>query len=215
MKSIILVFAITGLFSCKQSSKSTPEVVDVETVNSVRKYEYTDSDGKCVIIQTRGPRGIVYNDLSGKKDFTALFWSLISNETDKPLELKIDFPIEYEVPTVPGKYFKILLPSDKMTLDKDQLQDYGMKDVKSFIDNNIHKPSSLKRTINPKESSGFYVVILFDKGVYGTSRTGLSIKGQNLFYKVSRYDSTVGHPLVFEKEINCGNINLKKLVRKK
>jgi hypothetical protein len=215
MKSIILVFAITGLFSCKQSNKSTPEVVDAETVNAVRKYEYTDSDGKSVIIQNKGPRGIVYNDLSRKKDFKVLFWTIITNETDKPLELKIDFPIEYEVPASPGKYFKILLPSDTMTIDKDPLQDYGMKDLKSFLDNSIHKPSSLKRTINPKESSGFYVVILFDKGVYGSSRTGLSIKGQNLFYKVSRYEGKAGHPLVFGKEINCGSINLKNLVPKK
>ncbi len=214
-KVTILIFATAGLFSCKQTSKSTPEVVDVETVNSVRKYEYTDSDGKSVIIQNSFPRGIVYNDLSGKKDFKVLFWTLITNETDKPLELKIDFPIEYEVPTLPSKYFKILLPSDTMTLDKDPLQDYGMKDLKSFIDNNIYKPSSLRRTINPKESSGFYIAILFDKGVYGTSRTGLSIKGQNLIYKVSRYDGKAGHPLVFEKEINCGNINLKNLIRKK
>jgi hypothetical protein len=102
-----------------------------------------------------------------------------------------------------------------MTIDKDPLQDYGMKDLKSFLDKSIHKPSSLKRTINPKESSGFYVVILFDKGVYGSSRTGLSIKGQNLFYKVSRYEAKVEHPLVFEKEINCGSINLKNLRLKK
>jgi hypothetical protein len=212
---LILIMVTTGFISCGQPSKSRPEVVDIETVNSERKYEYTDSDGKSVIIQTKGPRGIVYNDLSGKKDFKVLFWTLITNETDKPLELKIDFPIEYEVPTLIGKYFKILLPSDTMTLDKDPLQDYGMKDLKSFIDNNIHKPSSLRRTINPKESSGFYIAILFDKGVYGSSRTGLSIKGQDLIYKVSRYEGKVGHPLVFEKEINCGSINLKGLVRKK
>jgi hypothetical protein len=207
-KSILLIIATAGLFSCKQASKSTRKTVDKETVNSVRNYKYTDSDGKSVIVQNSFPRGIVYNDLSGKKDFTVLFWTLITNETDKPLELKIDFPIEHEIPTSPGKYFKILLPSDTMTLDKEPLQDYGMKDLIFFIDNSIHKPSSLKRTINPKETGGFYVVILFDKGVYGSSRTGLSIKGQKIFYKVSRFEGTVEHPLVFEKEINCGSINL-------
>jgi hypothetical protein len=127
----------------------------------------------------------------------------------------IDFPMEYEVPTLPGKFFKILVPPDTMTIDKDSMQDFGMKDVISFIDTSIHKPSSLERTIQPKESSGFYMVILFDQGVSGSIRAGLSIKGQNLIYKVSRYEATIEHPLVFEKEINCGSINLKHLVRKK
>ena len=36
----------------------------------------------------------------------------------------------------------------------------------------FHKPSSLKRTINPKESSAFYFVTLFNRGVDGTLRTG-------------------------------------------
>jgi hypothetical protein len=102
-----------------------------------------------------------------------------------------------------------------MTLDKEPLPDYGIKDLKSFLDINIEKPSSLKRTINPKQSSGFYVAILCDSGVVGPTRTGLSIKGQNLYYKVTRYTVKRGDlqaELVDEKEINCGSINLKDLV---
>lgn len=130
--------------------------------------------------------------------------------------MQIDFPAEpYEVPALPGKYFKLLLPPDTMTLDKESLQDYGMKDLESFLNKNSHQATSLKRTIHPKESSGFYAVILFDKGVPGPTRTGLSIKGQNLYYKVTRYDSTPAHALVDEKEINCGSINLKDLVLQK
>ena len=214
-KAVILIFAITSLFSCKQASKSTPETVDIETVNSIRKYEYADSMGKRLIIQNSLPRGVKYIDPNGKKDGKVLFWTRITNETDKPLELKMDFPVEYEVPSLPGRYFKILLPSDTMTLDKEPLQDYGITDLKSFLDNSVHKSSSLKRTINPKESSGFYVVILFDKGVFGPFRTGLSIKGQNLFYRVTRYAGKQGGSLIDEKEINCGSINLKKLVLQK
>ena len=124
--------------------------------------------------------------------------------------MKIDFPVDsYELPSSPGRYFKILIPSDTMTIDKESLYDYGMTGLNPFLDNNIHKPSSLKRTINPKESSGIYIVILFDNGVNGPFRTGLSIKGQNLYYKISRYNSTPAHSLIVEKEIKCGSINLK------
>ena len=206
----------TGFFSCGQPSKSKPENVEIETVNSGRKYEYADSMGKRLIIENSFSRGIKYTDPNGKKYSKIMFWTRIINETEKALELKIDLPVHsYEVPTLPGKYFKILIPSDTMTLDKEPLQDYGMKDLKSFLDNSIHKPSYLKRTINPKESSGFYVVILFDNGVSGPTRTGLSIMGQNLFYKVTRYTGKQGVSLVDEKQINCGSINLKNLVRQK
>ena len=207
--------ATTGLFSFGQDSKSTQDTIEIETVSSIRKYEYADSIGKRIIIQNSWSRGIQYVDPNGKKKNKVLFWTRITNETENPLELNIDFPVEYEVPSLPGKYFKILLPSDTMSLDKEPLPDYGITDLKSFLDSNIHKPSSLKRTINPKESGGFYVAILFDEGVSGPFRTGLSIKGENLVYKVTRYTGTQGVQFVDEKEINCGSINLKNLVRQK
>jgi len=183
--------------------------------NIYSKYEYADSMGKRLIIQNSFSRGIKYTDPNGKKENKVLFWTRITNETENPLELNIDFPVEYEVPSLPGRYFKILLPSDTMTLDIEPLPDYGITDLKSFLDNSMHKPSSLKRTINPKESGGFYVAILFDNGVVGPFRTGLSIKGQNLFYKVTRYTGKQGVSLVDEKEIHCGKINLKNLIVKK
>jgi hypothetical protein len=173
------------------------------------RYEYTDSIGKSLIIQNSGPKGETYTDPNGKEYFKTIFWTRIINETDNPLELKINFPADsYEVPSLLSKYYKILVPPDTMTVDKEPLFNYGLTGLKYFLDNSIHKPSSLKRTINPKESSGFYVVTLFDKGVAGPFRTGLSIKGQNLFYRISRYDSTSAHSLMDEKEINCGKINL-------
>ena len=208
--------ATTGLFSCKQASKSPPENVGIETVNSVRKYEYADSMGKRLIIQNGLPKGEGYTDPKGKEYFKTIFWTRIINETDNPLELKIDFPVDsYEFSSSPSRRFKILLLADTMTFDKEPLHDYGISDLKSFLDNRIHKPSSLKRTISSKDSSGFYVVILFDKGVEGPFRTGLSIKGQNLFYRLSQYDSTPSHSLVDDKEIICGSINLKNLVLQK
>ena len=132
--------------------------------------------------------------------------------------MKIDFPVDsYEVPSLPGKYYKILVPPDTMTLDKESLFDSGLTDLKSFLDNNIHKSSSLKRTINPKESSGFYVLMLcLTEGAGGFLRTGLSLKGQNLFYRISQYTPTPPTlSLINEKEIHFGSINLKNLILQK
>lgn len=176
------------------------------------KYEYTDSIGKHLIIQNSFPKGEKYTDPNGKEYFKSIFWTRIINETDNPFELKIDFSGDsYELPSSVGSsvdnYRKIILPSDTMTRDKEDLFGYGLTDLDSFVGNSIHKPSSLKRTINPKESSGFYVVMLSikPKSGYGNgyTRAGFSLKGQNIFYTVNG------------KEIHCGKINLKNLMLRK
>lgn len=226
-KSILLIIATAGLFSCKQGSKSTLETVDIETSNSVKnvqndkdiytKYEYADSKGGSLIIQNGFPRGgTKYTDSKGEVYNYAIFWTRIINETNNPLELKIDFPVDsYEVPTLPGKYFQILVPPDTMTLNKFPLLNYGLTDLESFLDKSIHKSSSLNRTINPKESSGFYVVMLcLIEGAHGTMRTGLSLKGQNLFYRI-KLDGSKSNSKSDDKEIQCGSINLENLMLKK
>ncbi len=202
----------------KSKSKDMVTSPGSNDLNIHTKYEYTDSTGKRLIIQNSFPKGGPYTDPNGKEYFKTIFWTRISNETDNPLELKIDFPVDsYEVPGLPGKYYKVLVPSDTMTIDKVTLNDYGLTGLKSFLDNSIHKPSSLKRVINPKDSSGFYVIILFDNGVGGPFRAGLSIKGQNLVYRISRYDSTPAHNSLmdWEEDIHCGSINLKTLMLRK
>jgi hypothetical protein len=215
-KTILFILVFAQFFSCKQSITPTPETVDLETVHSERKYEYVDSLGARIIIENSVPRGVKYTDPQEKEYARLLFWTQITNETENPLECKIDFPAyAYEVPSLPGRYFKILVPHDTMTFEKVALPDYGMKHIKSFIDTHIESPSSLKRTINPKESSGFYVVILFDIEVPGPTRTALFMKGQNLFYKVTRYSGKQGVSFVDEKEINCGRIHLKNLATEK
>jgi hypothetical protein len=223
-KSILLVIASAGFFSCKQTSKSKTEAVVTETANSIKnvqndkdiytKYEYIDSNGKSLIIQNGYPRGgMKYTDPNGNVCGYAVFWTRIINETDNPLELNIDLPINsYEISNFPGKYFKVLVPADTLTLDKIPLFMYGLTDIESFLDNNIHKPSSFKRTINPKESSGFYFLMLvLTEEATGMTRTGLTLKGQELFYKISRYSITKPISLIDEKEIHCGSINLKNL----
>ena len=216
------------LSSCGQTQTNSPkENIKAETKDIVTspgsnekyhtKYEYTDSIGKRLIIQNSFPKGgIKYTDSNGEVYVYAVFWTRIINETDNPLELKIDFPVDsYEVPSLPGKYFKILVPPDTMTLDKEPLFNHGLADLESFLDKSIHKSSSLKRTINPKESSGFYVVILcLVEGAHGTLRTGLSLKGQNLFYRI-KIDGSKSNSKSSDKEIRCGSINLKNLVLRK
>ncbi|MFH6937028.1 hypothetical protein [Flavobacterium sp. FlaQc-30] len=219
---LLLVLTLAALSSCKENSKSTPDTVDTKTLDSVKnienkkqaalnkaiytKYKYRDSKGASLIIENSLPKGgSRYTDPNGKEYIYVLFWTRINNQTADPLELKMAFPIDsYEIPALPDQYFKILLPPNEMTYEKIPLFNYGFKDLNSFLDKNIHKSSSLKRTINPKQSSSFYVVLLcVTKGAHGTLRTGLSLKGQNLFYTIN------------DREIHCGSINLEDLTLQK
>lgn len=208
----------TVLYSCGQKHKSTTvkeskelekSTILVNTESQIlanvseqqnvdTRYVYIDTNDQNLIIENSYPRGgLKYAGPNGEKYVYAVFWTRITNETNNPFELTMKFPEDsYKLPSSPGRFFKLFIPSDIMTTSKEPLFNYGL-DLERYLDNNFDKQAEIKRTIDPKASSGFYVVTLFNKGVDGTLRTGLSIKEQKLIYRVN------------DKEINCGNINLK------
>ena len=210
---IILILATTGLFFCNQNRKPTSKKIEQSQKTNDKdiytKYKYTDSNGGSVTIQNSLPKGgMKYTDLNGEVYNYAVFWTRIINETNNSLELKINFPLDsFEVPSLPGKYYKILIPSDTMKLEKSSLFLYGLTNLESFLDKNIHKQSSLKRTIKPTESNGFYVVMLcLSQGAKGTMRRELKLKGGNLFYRI-KVDGSNSNSKSSDKEIRCGSIN--------
>ena len=217
---LLLIMATAGLFSCGQASISKTNTIDIETYNSVRNYEYADSMGNRLIIHNSLPKGgMKYTDPNGEVYGYVGFWTQINNETADPIELKIDFPLDsFKFPSSSGRYIKLLVPSDTMTVDKASLSDYGLN-VKSFLDNHRFEASSLKRTINHKDSTAFHVVIISKwnpiAGGSGGMRTGLTLKGQNLIYKISAYKLTTDLPLTDKKEISFGSINVKNLMLQK
>ena len=234
---LILIVISSVFYCCGQVSKSKPATLSkdkeapktsdgTETETSINmyidsRYLYDDGNGKLITIENGLPRGgSRYTDPNGEVYGYAIFWTRIINETDNPIELKIDFLDSYEVPSVPSNYYKMLVLPELMTIDKVDVFNYGLTDLDSFLDKNIDKPSTLKRTINPKESSGFYVVKLStgpETPVNGGDilRTGLSLKRQDLFYRVSVYNRQAPPSIIIEKEIHCGKINFKTFEHKK
>lgn len=202
--------AATGLFSCGHGGRSSSDTVDTKKLDPVKnarstkplkeyihtQYEYADAAGASLVIENSLPKsGTNYTDPKGKKYIYAVFFTRITNETADPFELKIDFPLDsFEFPSSSGNYMRLLVPSDTVTPDKEPGYDYGLV-IKSFLDNNLQRSSSLKRTIPPKGSTAFYVVTLSTRVVNGTLRTGLIIKEQDLFYRIN------------DKDIHCGKIN--------
>lgn len=171
------------------------------------QYAYADSDDRRVIIQNSYPRGELYTDPEGQQYTKVIFWTRIINETNNALKLAIDFsgdayeiPASAESPVV--RYFKLIIPPDTMTSDKEGLRNYGL----NFDPANFGKPSSLNRTVNPNDSSGFFVLKLYKiseedralvkRGGGGATRAGFSVKGQDVFWTLNG------------KGFICGKINL-------
>lgn len=209
--ALLLILVIST--SCERQNKTanSKENVRSETKNTVAspgpskehihiKYVYADPVGEHLIIENSFPKGgLRYTDPKGNVYVYAIFWTRITNETSHPFELAIDFPADsFELPAAAGSHFRILLPADTMTHKKEELFDYGLP-VSRSLDKALQKPASLKKIIHPDESDMFYVVAISDKGSNNPLRTGLSLKGQDLFYKIN------------DKEIYCGKINLEKL----
>lgn len=76
--------------------------------------------GNRLIIHNSFPKGgMKYTDPNGEVYGYVVFWTQITNETTNPIELKINFPLDsFEFPSPSGRYQKLLLPSDTMTIDK-------------------------------------------------------------------------------------------------
>lgn len=216
----LLIVLTTVLISCGQEHKPAPGLEQKDFVrsnipdtteiqNSINvtndkfidtKYVYADSDGNQIIIVNSLPKGgLKYSAPNGIEYVYAVFWTRITNETENPFELTMDFSEEsYQLPSSPDRFFKLFIPSDKMTTNKEPLFNYGL-DLEKYLDNQFHKQNDFKKTISPKGVGSFYVITLFNKGVDGTLRTGLSLKGQKILYRVN------------DKEIESGYINLKQL----
>ncbi|WP_426063912.1 hypothetical protein [Flavobacterium sp. DSP2-3-1] len=219
--TLLLILVTFCLFSCNQNSKSTLEKIEqsekTSDKNVYTKYKYTNSEGGSIAIENSLPKGgMKYIDIKGEIYNYVVFWTRIMNQTDNTIELNINFPLNsYEVPSLTGKYYEILIPSDTMTIEKSPLYLYGLSNFETFLNNNIHKESNLKRTINSKESTGFYVVMLcLSEGAHGTMRTELNVKEENLFYRV-KVDGSNTNNKSSDRQIRCGNINLKNLILQK
>ncbi|MGC3946201.1 MAG: hypothetical protein QM762_17070 [Chryseolinea sp.] len=174
--------------------------VDIDTED-----RYLESAGKGVVVRNSLPKGGTYIAPKGERFGYRVFWTHIINETRTPLKLTINFPTDsFAILGSPESYFKVYLPSDTMTHEKQYLYDYGLSALKAFGDHNSNKPALLQRTINAKEEYLFYVAVLFHKAE-GVIRTGLVLNGQQLSYRIKGID-----PQSDVELIPCGEMFFKK-----
>lgn len=216
------------LFSCGSGPKAGQQEGDTSLTNDSvprgneltgpSRYVYTDPEGKRLILENHLPKGGTrYVAPDGQSYGLVVFWSKFINETNTPLEVEFDIPTTvYDFPYPKSRSLQLLVPADTMTDEKIPLRDYGLSQLKAFLDSNFNRSILLKRTIGPNASSGFHVVIVTKTDsaskVEGTLRTGFSFKGQELYYRVSHYmPKPPNIPMTGEREYLFGRINLKNL----
>jgi hypothetical protein len=188
---MICLSAIGQTFSTKKGLTFYPGTyIDAES-------RYNDFPGIVVIIQNSLRKGDKYTNPTGKDFFSVIYWYRVINETSTPLELTINFPADsFATPLLPDSYFRVFLPQDTMTLDKETLYNYGATGLKSFLDTALNKPTMLQRIISPKDACLFYIGALYHQGS-GPARAELVLKGQDVYYRICGI------------EIPCGRIVFK------
>jgi hypothetical protein len=82
--------------------------------------------------------------------------------------------------------------------ERDPVYNYGLLDLESVLNTRLHKPSFFHRIIHQKDTVSFYVINLFNKGVKGVVRTGLSLEEKVLFYTVNGKKIQVGEIMFSE-----------------
>lgn len=217
MKKILYIIVVLALFmSCTHNTRVTGETTQPETINTVRNYVYTNAAGERVMIHNSFPRGDAYTAPDGKNYFRIIFWTRITNQTQHPLAFNLTFPAQFNTGNdTTSKHDNVYIANDTMTLEKETMYNYGFTGVDAFLNQHLHKPTTLHRTVPPKASTGFYIIYLRHSTHTtpdGTLRTGLYLNGQNLMYKISRYAAQQPHALTSQFEINCGSININDLV---
>ena len=153
-------------FICSCSNKSEPSAT------------YTG-----ITILNGGPRGGGYTDPTGKKFEFRIFRIPVINVTVVPAELTINF-FSDSIALLPesDKYLRVFLFPDTMTPDTMQeVYNFGVTGIESFLDNDLDKPTILRTTIQPKQEHVLYIGVLFNSDrLDGLTRAKLFINGQNI-----------------------------------
>jgi hypothetical protein len=145
---------------------------------------------KGIIIRHSLPRGNGYNDPTGKNFRYVVFWASVVNKNSTPVELTMNFPADsFAIAGQPKGYVKFFLPAGTMMPEKESVFDYGLTDLKSFLDTHFHQPTQLKTIIQPNEEYRFYIVVVSNEGYNRAIRAELVLKEQNLFYKINMLDN--------------------------
>lgn len=175
-----------------QAETTTHKQIEEKYIHT--KYEYDSGPEGQIVIQNSYPKGgFNYFDSNGQKFTYAVFWTEVSNESQAPLKLKIEFPADsFQLPSDSSIQFNLLLPSETMTAEKIPLIDYGLENLNSVLDSGIGESSASVTILEPKSSHMFYTLALSNKGVNGVVRAGFRLDQQKVLFQINGIEFECG-----------------------
>jgi hypothetical protein len=193
--TIILIF-LTFIYSCSDNTS-----------------HYARHHG--IKILTSGPRGSNYTNSTGTEFGFRIFKTHIINDTMVPAELTINFSndsvVLFPIDSIPslnipstGRYVKVFLFPRSMTPEKhEEIYNYGITGLESFLDTGLSEETMLKITLQPMQDYILYTgVLLYPASQSAPSK--LYITGENLVYEI------LIEPQLDSALIPCGQIVFKK-----
>ena len=209
---IILILVTLWLSSCQKRSKSVTGEVSIDSqqvdvvkvhetsappVHELDKYLYTDTlyvneAGELLTIQNGLPKGGMidpdgtpYQDASGKSYQFAVFWTRLVNESNEPIDIHVSTPADsFAIFTPPNSYLKLFLVPDEFSYQELSSFNYGLADIKSFLDINFNRGTDLQITLEANEDHIFYIATISYQAA-GVPRGAFILKGNDLYYSMS------------------------------
>ena len=194
MRLLMTSLLIASWLAAVGQPSSTRNWIDTEVT-------WTDSAGNAIRITNSLPKGGGrYTGAPGKTYSYVIFWTRIINESTNPAEIAINLPpVEWPIFPSPESHIRVFLPTETMTIEKIPQFDYGLTNLTSLLDSGFNRPSTLQRTINPKEDFLFYTAVLFHEA-RGSARAAFELKGKELLFRISVA------PDVNSAKIYCGRL---------
>ena len=221
--NLLLVLALIS--SCNQSKKNNTKpnsesndflnsskeqahqinLNEIDTTYIYDKIKYNLNDGKKFEIINSYPKGVTdYIDKRGNKLSYVVFWTLLSNQADSAIDIDLTFSSDSLIlNSSPQTYLKLFIPKESPAPSKLSAFDYGLMNLKSYLDNHFGQFTALRKVIYPKQSQMFYVVALFNKRINGVIRSGLYLDDSKLIYHINGL------------KYNAGSLNLKRQISSK
>ena len=145
-------------------------------------YSYKSDPYFGVTIYNNGPRGIPYTDPAGTTFQFRIFRVRIVNDTIIPIELTVNFPGD-SVALLPKseKRLRVFLFPERMSPSKvEEVYNYGVTGLESFLDTVLNNPTTRKVMILPGQDHYLYIGELFSGEFIGLARSRFFINGQNI-----------------------------------
>lgn len=182
------------------SALAAPQLKDTASMHDTiipfvhTRFVYPDTGQQQWVIENSLPRGgFQVTDSYGQRWRYAIFWSRIYNGSTGDFTFSLDFGHDKRmIPAVPANYFRVVLPAVKMSITHSPQFNYGLSNIDSLIAQPRQQRTALRSVIPPGEAATFAVVVLLHRWVDGTVRAGLSLRGDELYYRVNEQVFAVG-----------------------